>query len=530
MKKYLQTIKENETIHICLIGAAIIIYATLFSYLSIAEHQELKSNMNDLGGFDQAMYETLHGNFMRNSSFFASEGTTNPSLLSKHSFYTQILFVPIYYFYQNPNIFLIFQALVVGLGALPLYWLGKLFFKNNILTLLIPFTYLLNPMVHDITLFDYHPIAIAMPIFMFAFYYLNTKSYGKFYLLAFLLALTKEDLSLTVAMFGIYMLAVQKEKLRGFIVFILSILFFFVNQKVLLPAFIGSETYVLITVRYSHLGTSGIEIVKTLLTKPWLLITYSISTLKVVYLTVLLIPVAFLPLISPTILALGIPALLINLLSLEPSMHSPFEQYYPATVIPFIYLASVYSLKKINSTGSTQTVQLITHAIIIFSFSLFVALSPTPFSLSSSWNEFSISQHARDINKLKALISADASLTIQNNLGPHFSQRENIYVFPYKSHESDFVLVDLYNPNPIKRSFRGLRTFRANISYLNFETIYFPFIESLFTDPNYKVIYFTNDGYLLFSKTSDNNTSLNDNAYLMYQKLSEEIIIPKNNQ
>ena len=134
-----------------------------------------------------------------------------------------------------------------------------------------------------------------------------------------------------------------------------------------------------------------------------------------------------------------------------------------------------------------------------------VLLSPAPYSMVSSWKEFEVSSHAKRLSEVKKYIPSSASLSVQNNLGAHFSERLFVYTFPFSPDVVDYVLIDAYDPNPIVRFFPRRRNFMFNTS-LN--TLPFPLeyyneqVLELFNNKDYGVVYYSSDGYILFQRNA----------------------------
>lgn len=534
------------------LGLFVVCYFFLFLYLTFARHDGLKSYMNDLGNMDQPIYNTTKGNFMLMTNL-PTTGLEGKNRFGGHANFILLFFVPIYYFFANPKILLFTQTLMISLGALPLYWLGKrLFEKKKWLSLVVPFIYLINPTVHDVNLFDFHPIAIAMPLILFAFYFMYTKRYGWFSFFAVLIALCKEDMPLIIFMFGLYVFFVQKEKWKGVVTCFLSLIYFFLVLKVIMPFFNNGEGSELIAQRYSYLGGDIGRIIVNLITKPWLVLVHLISKIKIAYVTVLLLPTFFLPLLTPNIFLLSLPSLLINLLSSNPMMYVPFHYYHAAPILPFIFLATLFSFYKLSTAGirigrcwvgskdqsskqkfgiilNNQTLKfntkIITVVLLLFSSFIKAIYSPTIYS----WKKYEVTSHAKAIKNIKKLIPKEASLSVQLNLGPHFSQRTKIYTFPLNMEMVDYVLLDINDPyvSDGKISNMGYYNLSVHMSFdMSFQD-YYDKVVSLFGNKDYGVEYYSDDGYLLFKKGSGQEKNkeafdmFNKNAKLVFGRYEE---------
>ena len=158
------------------LGILITVYVSFFTLLSFRRHDGLKSYMNDLGNVDQSIYNTIKGRFMVMTNCYSCN-SDQINRLGGHANFILLLFVPFYFVLPDPKILLFTQTLLISLGALPLYLLGKrLFKKSTWLPLVGPFIYLINPMVHDVNLYDFHAVAVAMPLILFAFYFMYVKN------------------------------------------------------------------------------------------------------------------------------------------------------------------------------------------------------------------------------------------------------------------------------------------------------------------------------------------------------------------
>lgn len=513
---------RNKNFSRNVVYSAALIYFVLFSYLATAEHLGLKSSMNDLGNMDQAIYMSTRGEFMKNSTFALAEGQTKPSIFAKHAFFTLLFFVPLYYLQPNPLILIIFQVGMVAFGALPLFWLSKkILTKDNFSSMVVPLAYLLNPIVHDVTLHDFEPMVVVMSLIILAFYFMYTKRFKWFYLLALLISLSKEDLPLTMAMFGFYMFFVQKERIRGALVSMLAISYFIFVIKIVFPYFSGTESMVILTARYSHLGKDALEIAKSIILRPWYVLSYLFGDFVILAsVLIILIPFLFLPLISLNVVILATPSYLVNMLSDSPQMHWPFHYHYFSTIMGIVFVATIFSLNKVRSLKMKIFPQeSLAFTLLVTAIANSVIFSPAPFSLVSSWQEFNVSEHAREINEIKKMIPESASVSAQHNLGPHLSQRSKVYNYPYGSDFADYVFLDVNDPNPVIRMFPRKRNFTANVGM--YPNDYRKAVEKVFDDDAFGVEYFSQDGYLVFKKGASRDK--NGEAYEMFKSRIEKI-------
>ncbi len=97
-----------------------VLFDLAFTSLSLRRHAALASNGLDLGNVNQALWNTTHGDFLAFSNMAPIR-----SRLALHVEPILLLFVPFYWVgLGGPKLLLVVQAIIVGLGALPLYWLA----------------------------------------------------------------------------------------------------------------------------------------------------------------------------------------------------------------------------------------------------------------------------------------------------------------------------------------------------------------------------------------------------------------------
>jgi uncharacterized membrane protein len=104
--------------------------------------------------------------------------------------------------------------------------------------------------------------------------------------------------------------------------------------------------------------------------------------------------------------------------------------------------------------------------------------------------------HARRISEIKKIIPSDASLSVQHNLGPHFSQRKEVYRFPVKKDEAEYVILDKTNPYGRKPTqYFSDFSYSIQMDVADWQND----IDELIKSSGHDLIY-QKDGYLIFKK------------------------------
>jgi len=224
-------------ISLVVVWALILVFVVTFSILSLRRHAALGSNGMDLGNVNQAVWNTAHGDFL---AFTNMAPVRNR--LALHVEPILLLFVPLYWAgLGGPKLLLVVQAIVVGLGALPLYCLARdvlagsmnaerevgsreygvgsteyetdisrrvsyflLPTSYSLLPVVFPLAYLLLPALEAAVIYDFHAVTLAPTFLLFAFYFGMKRRPRLFSLFALLALACKEDMGLTVAVLGLY--------------------------------------------------------------------------------------------------------------------------------------------------------------------------------------------------------------------------------------------------------------------------------------------------------------------------------------
>ena len=186
---------------------------------------------------------------------------------------------------------LVAQAIAVAVGALPVYWLARKHLGSAHSALGFALAYLLYPATGWLTLNEFHPVALATPLLLFAFWYLDEDRLLPFAALAIAAAACKEEIALVVAGFGIWYALSHKRWLAGAAIAGVAGLWAAVAIAVVIPHYnAGAESD--FYGRYSEVGGSAGGILKTALTHPLRIVEAAFSARDLHYLLELVAPLA----------------------------------------------------------------------------------------------------------------------------------------------------------------------------------------------------------------------------------------------
>src|SRR3989344_7679461 len=160
------------------ISVFILVFIAVFSYLSIKRYRTLNSYYYDLGIMNQVVYNTSQGRFLEMTN---QDLKKNVSRLAIHFDPILAAFAPFYKLYEGPEVLLIGQAIILGLGALAVYLISQKILKKNLTSLIFSLTYLLYFSIQRAVLFDFHSVTLTTTFFLFALYFNLVKKNSWYY-------------------------------------------------------------------------------------------------------------------------------------------------------------------------------------------------------------------------------------------------------------------------------------------------------------------------------------------------------------
>jgi uncharacterized membrane protein len=320
-------------------------YILEMSHQALLRYDTFKATAFDLGNMDQVLWNTIHGRLFQFTNQ-AVDWYGPPTRLAVHFEPIILPLSLLYAFHADPRILLIFQTLALAAGALPIYLLTRKYLPEwPLLAVLMAAAYLLSPAVLGIDIFDFHPIALATPLLLYAVLALEYKRYGWFLCACILAASCKEDVPLYLAILGLFLIWRYKLPRLGIALTITSILWSLVAWGIIIPHFYPGAQHNNFWYRYESLGSSPGAATINLILHPWLLFTTFITLGRFYYLASLLRSSGFLALLGPEWLLIALPGLAENLLSTDSLTYSGVY-HYNAAIVPFIMLAAIHGTRR----------------------------------------------------------------------------------------------------------------------------------------------------------------------------------------
>lgn len=457
-------IERKISYHAIILWGSIISYIAYFTYYSFEKHANFFTGRFDLGNMDQTVWNTLHGRIFQLTN---PDGIETISRLAIHADFILILLSPFYLIWEDPRILLFIQTVVLGLGAYFIYKIANYILKNSTISTIMAISYLLNPFVQKQNLFDFHAVVLSTTFLLAAFYSTLVKNYKFFFLFLILAVLTKENVYLIASIFGLYLAYKTKDKKWLFLT-LASAFLFYIFISTLIPWARGGQHFA--TEYFREFGDTPSSILGNLISSPIKTFSSLLTQSNFSYLYKLFLPVGFVSILAPFILFFAAPDLAINMLSENENLRT-LTFHYGATIIPFIYIAAIFGLKRILDVRlKLITPKFASYFIIATSLFASYHYGVLPGSRNPSLEVYKNAIPERHkIKRFLEMIPQDLSVASTNNLGAHLSHRTRLYTIPYGLHEADvvvFFLNDLYAQSSLSEQREYARILQNNQEYI----------------------------------------------------------------
>jgi len=398
---------------------AILLYIGFFSLLCL-----WKYGMFGYDGLDLAIFNNVFWHTARGQLFMQS---IHPhSYLGDHAGFGLLALVPFYWLWSGPKILLILQTIALGVAAWPLYLLAKRRFVGqpsvwSLTPLFIALAWLLNPLVHNINLYEFHllPFALVPLLFMLLAYEDGRK--WRFLLFAAAAMLFREDVSFVVAAVGV--LAMLEKKSWWWRI---------------MPILFGAVWFLAATKLVALLAPSGNY--KFLVYYSWLtevpnvgaVFSHLLSAGNLEMLIGFGLPLIFLPYVSPKRLVLAAGPLTQILLGAPGGSAIVLQTHYATLFLPALFAATIFALKdskdgKLGKRNGIFNSPAMLGALLLTSIYGALTLGPLAHLSASAHQRLD----ALDAQQIVWAVPDDAAVAASYNLLPHLSSRGNVFSAHY---------------------------------------------------------------------------------------------------
>jgi len=331
-----------------LLSIGMLIYIAVFTYISFWKYDNFLYNALDLGIYAQVFESFGSGNYWYSS-------IQQSSYLGDHFEPFILALLPFYLLIPHPKTLLVLQTIFLALPAIPIFFIARTIFQQatsyklpaTSLSLGIAFFYLLNPLVHNINLFEFHLLPFSL-VFLFCATYFYIKAnyspqttrhklhYFWFLLFCFLALLIREDISLIIFMFGVLALIERRRWYWVIAPMLMGAWWFLLSMKII-SAFNIEGGYKFLTYYSWIFQVNPLQFIAHFVGK--------IDNWEMIF--GLLLAFLFLPLFKTRFLILALPPFLQFALVNGGSGGTVFTTHYAAYFLPALFLAGIFGVKQL---------------------------------------------------------------------------------------------------------------------------------------------------------------------------------------
>lgn len=438
-------------------------YAYWFSRLSINGHHALNTRIFDLAIYDNIFYQSSHGHFLGCS--LSSTGTH----ISGHFDPILGILSPLYLVDPRAELILVLQAIWCGAGVIPAYLLGRDHLGSKWAGVVFAAAWALYPALHGANSYEFHSLTLLAFPMLLLLYFLTTSRVKSFFVLLPVVLLVREDVSLLVCCIAFTAILTRDPRMVriGWVTLGIASFYFLVTKMVIMA---GVEPSAAATADplggkhgfgwyYADLIPKGKGLrglLTTLVSNPTFAIDLAFQEKKVVFLLQLMIPLVFLPVLAkPWRFAMAF-GLFYILLATRSAVYSIGYQY-SVVLFPVLFALAPIAVRRLRDgrlpsvlgIPAAQLATLVLVAVLgssalmswkyggFFENDAFKGGWRTPPKTLSKAQE----DHYLALREFLTQIPPDASVTAVGRLGPHVSNRAEVYKYRHRR-PSEFLLFD----------------------------------------------------------------------------------------
>jgi uncharacterized membrane protein len=406
----------------------------------------------DQGIFNQVFWNSLHGRLFESSlSSTESSAVMHGAVpdvsyhrLGQHFTPALLLWLPFYALFPSPAGLTVLQVTLVTLAGLVLYALARHYHPPQ-LAVLICISFYGATAVISPTVANFHDLC-QIPLFAFGlFLALEKRWWWLFGILAVLILATREDSGVVLFGIGFYLLVSRRYPRIGLGLCVLSLGYMLALTNWIMPLFSKDISQRFMIEQFGQFvdskEASTLDVLWGIVSNPWRLLVELVTpfdrTLN--YLLGQWLPLAFIPIVSPSAwLLAGFPMLKL-LIQREDITALSLHLRYAMTLVPGLFYGVV--LWWTQHPSLLQRRRFRRFWILCIGLSLFFTVTSNPnrvlsFVIPDSFQPWVYvspaqqGQHSQAIRSLLAQIPADASVTATDHIVAHVSSRREVLRFP----------------------------------------------------------------------------------------------------
>ncbi len=411
-----------------LVGAGVVIFGVLFGRLGVQSHRNFGTWSYDMGIYDQGLWLVSRGG----DTFMSVRGL---DFWGHHVNLIAFAFVPFYWLGAGPAFLYVVQAWALALGAVPTYLIARDKLSNAWMGLVFASVYLMYAPLQWISWAMFHPEALVITPFLFAWWFATKQRWGWFFAMVLLALSAREDVALAVVMMGLVLVVylrraddIRRVRIMCAGTVVLGLGWYVVATKVFIPYFNDGQEPFYITYFYGSYGTSTFEVASTIVTKPHWVVRDAIKPDRMQFYRDLVVPWGGLPVAGPVALLMALPQMMASVIGASPYARVIKYQYTSVMIAPIV-IASVqgaFVIWRLRVARMILPLWMVACSVVTN-----VMWAPSPIGRPENFAVWS-QPHPRHESLRTALsfVPDDASVSATYSLLPHLAHRREVYDWP----------------------------------------------------------------------------------------------------
>lgn len=395
--------------------------AAVYGAYSVLDHNKFGTAW-DLGVFDQAIWHLSR--FETPASTLSGQNLQGaPNLFGDHFHPMIALLTPLYWVWSDARMLLLAQGALVALSIVPVFLYARRHVGHGPAYLLAVASAAFWGIQSAVD-FDFHEVAFAPVLIASALLFADMRRWTWCLATLGLLLLVKEDLTLVVFAFGLYLLA-RRAVRPGLIALVGGVAGYLIATKLFIPYFSGGREFAYWS--YGQLGTDPADALQNILRNPLLPLEVAVAPVKKLgTLLYLFGPFLFLSLLSPAIV-LALPLLAERMLSGNNNLWGT-GYHYSLALAPIIAIAAADGLRRVSALfgGKRGRFAAMACASVVLVVNVYVGRSFPLADLAQTDFYTTPAEQPAAMRAVAIVRPEPGSVAATERLVPHLSQRDVI--------------------------------------------------------------------------------------------------------
>jgi uncharacterized membrane protein len=391
----------------------------------------------DLGNMVQAVWSTAEGRPLE-TTFGTGEQAVR---LAGHADPILVLLAPFWMLAPSPLTLAAVQIAACAMGALPVFWLARRHLGSERSAGLLALSYLSYPWLAWAALDAVHPVTVAVPLLLYAIWFLDSHRLWAFAGCAILVAASGELMGLPLAGLGLWYWHAHGRRRAGLVIAGAGFAWSLIAVKVIVPYFQGGDSP--FYSYYESVGGSPEGVLRTLFTDPDKIASALVTGADLGYVVALAVPLAGLFVLTPGLALSALPQLAANGLSSITAAMDP-RSHHVSGILAFLIAGSVLGIARLPSARHVKTAA----AVLVLCVGSSLLLGPWPGlpARDRLWpDDIPTVDNVEALRNAVASIPDGVAVAATNKAGSHLSARKEFFSIP-RIENAEWVVIDMHDP------------------------------------------------------------------------------------